>query len=132
VAWDHNAAFGGFGRGGGPGGPGGGRGAMPPAAPGGMARPYGAGPGELADGGPGGSNVLAERFLADETFHALYEQATVDLRASLYESGAAQAVLDAWVDVLTEQAGDLVDADTVDSEADTISAYFQQTDGDGA
>jgi hypothetical protein len=37
-------------------------------------------------------------------------------------------VLDAWVDVLTEQAGDLVDAATVADEAETISAYF---DADG-
>jgi spore coat protein CotH len=120
VAWDHNGAFGGFGR---PGG----MGDRPDGAPRGVG-PAGGAPGAggpAGAGGPGGgANVLVERFTADPAFNALYEQAAADLRASLYESGDAQAVLDAWVDVLTEQAADLVDESTVDSEADAIGAYF--------
>jgi len=136
VAWDHNGAFGGFGMGGGAGG------ARPDgaAAPGGMERPTGlpdgvappdgaqrpGGVGGGGAGGPGGgSNVLVERFMADATFGALYEQATADLTAALYDSGTARSVLDTWVAVLSEQAGDLVDDATIDSEASRISAYLE-------
>jgi spore coat protein CotH len=80
--------------------------------------------GDLASGGPGGSDVLVERFKADPDFHELYAQASAELRSALFESGEAQAVLDAWVDVLTEQAADLIDACTVQREAAAISAYF--------
>jgi spore coat protein CotH len=79
---------------------------------------------DLVAGGPGGSNVLVERFRADPAFNALYEQASADLRSSLSESGDAQALLDAWVDVLAEQAADLVDASTVQNEAEAIRASF--------
>jgi spore coat protein CotH len=85
---------------------------------------------ELPEGGqaPGGfsgrSNILVERFLADETFAARYATALDELRADLYGSGAAQEVLDRWVALLTEQATDLVDAATIESEADAIEAYF--------
>ncbi|MDT0184752.1 CotH kinase family protein [Microbacterium sp. ARD31] len=125
VAWDHNLAFGGS-PGGGPGGgfPGGGDGErpegmptdrpteLPSGMPDGM-RPGGGGPG-------GGSNVLVERFTAVDEWADLVEDAKADLAAELYDSGYAEEVLDRWSALLTEQAGDLVDAATVQEEADAI------------
>ncbi len=79
-------------------------------------RPDGAG-----RGGPGGgSNVLVERFTAVDEWADLVEQAKADLTEELFASGYADEVLDRWVDVLTDQAGDLVDAATVQEEADAI------------
>ena len=104
VAWDHNSAFGGgLGPGGRPGagGPAGGRGAE-----------------------SSRTNVLVQRFSADAGFQALVDQAYIDLRASLYGSGAAQQVLDTWVDVLSGQAADVVDAGTIRSEAADVASYF--------
>ena len=106
--------------------------------PGRGARPTGAMPdgatGPMPDaaagampGGPGGGrggNILAERFKANSDFNAMYEQALTDLRAELYASGEAQSILDTWTTVLTEQAGDLVGADTVTAEAKTIAEHF--------
>ena len=146
VAWDHNLAFGvsNVGGDGGPGGraggsdgwpggavgaPGGERPAMPegmegmegkegerPAGP-----PDGGGPG---GGGPGGgrSNVLVERFTSVEQWADLVDQARADLTSDLFTSGYAEEVLDQWVGVLIEQASDLVDTDTVQSEADAVRA----------
>jgi spore coat protein CotH len=138
VAWDHNLAFGGS-PGGGAGGPGGAPGGLPggggerPERPEGMPtdlptdRPEG-GPDEMGGiGGPGpmgGSNVLVERFTAVEEWADLVAQAKADLTEELYDSGYAEDVLDRWVAVLTEQAGDLVDADTVEQEADAIRAVI--------
>lgn len=127
VAWDHNLAFGGSPGGGAGGGPmGAGPGAFPggedgqrPERPEGM--PDGARPDGAGRGGPGGgSNILVERFTAVDAWADLVEQAKTDLTAQLYESGYAEEVLDSWVTVLTEQAGDLVDAATVQEEADAI------------
>lgn len=137
VAWDHNMAFGGAPAGGGRGAPGeggipgGGQDGvrpegMPIELPSGMPQPP---DGERPEGGPGsgmaggmggGSNVLVERFTAVEAWADLVEQAKADLTAELFDSGYAEQVLDQWVAVLTEQAGDLVDADTVQQEADAI------------
>ena len=138
ISWDLNLAFGGMGAGGmggGMGGPGGmpTGGMQPPdgaaeppegnQAPEGAERPAGAGAGM---GGPGGrSNILVERFLANETFAALYEQALVDLRAELYDSGAAAEILERWTAVLTDQAADLVDTATIEQEASSIEQAFR-------
>lgn len=135
VAWDHNLAFGGSPGGGtgGPGGPGGfaGGGGERPERPAGVPTdlptdmPDG-GPGGMGDSGPmGGSNVLVERFTAVEEWADLVEQAKADLTDELYASGYAEDVLDRWVAVLTEQAGDLVDADTVEQEAVAIQASIE-------
>ena len=96
--------------------------------PGGGERPEGMPeverPERMPEGGPGGmrggSNVLVERFTAVEEWADLVEQARADLIEELYDSGYAEQVLDQWVTVLTEQAGDLVDAATVEEEADAI------------
>ena len=72
-------------------------------------------------GGPGGgSNILVERFTAVDEWADLVEQAEADLTDELVDRGYAEEVLDQWVEVLTDQAGDLVDADTVQEEADAI------------
>lgn len=92
-----------------------------PARPG----PPMAGAGGNGEGGDGpGSNVLSERFLADETFHALYAERLAELTGTLYSSGAAAEVLANWTAVLTEQAGDLVSPEVLESEASTISGFF--------
>lgn len=72
----------------------------------------------------GGSNVLSSRFLATEEFTALYDQALADLTEALYTSGTADEIVSTWADVLTDQAGDLVDASTVESEAATLRSAF--------
>jgi len=147
VPWDHNLAFGGFGegggggaiRGGGAGGAGGTAtrpGGAPPVQP---ARPMddagagglpdrGAAPGEDTgqNAGPRGkSNVLVERFRANPEFAELYDQQLEELKAKLYESGAAAGILGEWVTLLKTQAVDLVDPATVESEAAKIAAYAQ-------
>ncbi len=136
VAWDHNLAFGGSPGGGLGGFPGGGErpegmpterpSELPSGMPSGMPSDLPEGmPTDRPEGGPGGgmgsrSNVLVERFTAVEEWADLVEQAKADLTAELYDSGYAEEVLDRWSAVLTEQAGDLVDAGTVEEEADAI------------
>lgn len=71
-----------------------------------------------------GGNILSERFMADETFAALYTARLAELTDTLYTSGAADAVLTAWTTVLTEQASDLVSAETITTEAASIATYF--------
>ena len=68
----------------------------------------------------GGSNVLVERFTAVDEWADLVEQAKADLTAELVDSGYADEVVDRWSGVLLDQAGDLVDADTITEEADAI------------
>lgn len=92
--------------------------------PSGAARPGGAG------GAMGGSNVLSTRFLENADFTALYEQASAELTESLYTSGDAEEILSTWVTVLTEQAGDLVDATTLETEADAVRAGFTADDAE--
>lgn len=116
VSWDLNLAFGTANvGGGGGGGAGGGDRPAPPAGGGG---PAGAG------AGPAGDNVLASRFLADDSFAAMYIQATATLTESLFTSGAADAIVDSWVDVLSNSAGELVEVATVESDAAAIVATF--------
>lgn len=134
VPWDYNLAFGS-----GPGGPGGegrpsggpmgdgggfpaapdGGGAMPAPGQGGMpaggAMPGGRGPG-------GRSNVLVERFTANEELNALYQEKVTALKAELFDSGAASEVLAAYAALVADSG--LVDQDTIDTEAAAISAYF--------
>lgn len=111
-----------------PGGPPDGVGTLPEDLPEGVEPPAGgvdrgAFPGGLA-GGPGGGNVLAERFMAEPTFAAQYEASLTRLRAELYDSGAAQDVLDRWSTLLTDDA--TVDADVVAQEAAAIASHFMQ------
>lgn len=132
VNWDLNLAFGVSNLdGGGPGaGQPGGGGGLPGGAPGADAgvRPDAGGApmggGQAGGGGPSSGNILAERFAATPEFAAMIEAATAQLRADLYDSGAAQQILDAWVATLTAQAGDLVDAATVEQEAAAVAEQF--------
>ncbi len=141
VAWDHNLAFGAS-QGGGRGGagerpegvPDGERpegvpdGERPEGVPDGE-RPEGVPDGERPEGGPGGGaggdgpggdNILVERFTAVAEWAELVDQAKAELTAELVDSGYAEEVVDRWSGVLTDQAGDLVDADTVQQEADAV------------
>ncbi len=80
-----------------------------------------AGPGGAA--GPGGqSNVLVDRFLADATFSQMYAEQTAELTELMYSSGALDDALSTWVNVLSNDASDLVDAATIEAEAAAISS----------
>ncbi len=119
MPWDHNLAFGVVnGREGGFDGP---RAGAPPQPPQGTENVRG--PGGPASG-PTGSNILAERFLADPGYEALYQQKWEQLAESLYDSGVASEVLASWVTLLEEQALGLIDDATISSEAETIAVYF--------
>lgn len=72
-------------------------------------------------GGMGGDNVLVTRFLADEDFAALVDEATADLTSSLVTDGTAQEILDRWTTLLTDEASDLVDPTTITSESESIT-----------
>jgi spore coat protein CotH len=107
----------------------------PEQLPEGFAPPEGFDPGNLPSeggagprGGFGRSNKLVERFHANAEFENLYQQALTDLRASLYESGVADAILAARVETLNSDAAHLVDSDTVTREANTIAAQFSEAD----
>jgi spore coat protein CotH len=130
VAWDHNLAFGltpgpgdradlpsdfaagGFDEAPAPGDIG--AGTRPPGGP--EERPGGQG----TPGAPGleKSNVLVERFLANDAWSALVETQTEELRAELYDSGVAEQILSDWSDIVA--ASGLVDAATIESEAAQI------------
>lgn len=69
-------------------------------------------------------NALSSRFLADAEFKTQYDDALANLRTELYDSGAAQNILDKWTTLLSTQAEDLVPAETVRSEAGGIAKFF--------
>jgi spore coat protein CotH len=147
IAWDHNltlgSGMGGFGgaQGGGarPGGtpPDGAElpegvelpdGATPPAdgeTPEGMTPPDGAQAPDGAarpDGGLGSqSNALAERFQGNAEFSALVDEASARLTSELIDSGYAAEALEEWTTVLLDQASDLVPAETIQSESDSVA-----------
>ncbi len=129
VPWDHNLAFGVTNGGGRPGDlAGGAQGLAPGAGDDGLA----SGPGErgVRPGGQAGpvgqgreqSNVLVERFLANDTWSDLVQQRTAELTAALYDSGVAADVLEQWTDVVA--ASGLVDTATINAEASQIGRYF--------
>jgi spore coat protein CotH len=131
VAWDQNLSFGVQNAGGGMGDMPGGE--PPEGMPGGEP-PEGMPGGELPEGMPGGNqggggmpggNVLAERFLADDAFAALYTERLAELTDQLIASGAAAEVLATWTAVLEDQASDLVPAGTITDESASIGAYLE-------
>ncbi len=79
---------------------------------------------QAGGGGGGGSNVLSERFLATAEFVELYDAAVERLQAELFDDGTAQDVLDSWTALLTDEASELVDASTVETDAEQIASYF--------
>jgi spore coat protein CotH len=142
VPWDLNLAFGEGGFGGGP-GPGGGRpgefptdGTLPEdlELPGGTfpedfqppggSLPEGVDPGQVGGGMFGRSNILVERFHANAEFEALYQQTLTELGSALYDSGTADEILARWVATLSDQATDLIDANTISEEADVVADQF--------
>ena len=81
-------------------------------------------------GGMGGKqNPLVTRFLENDDFKAIYEQKLKDLQASLYDSGLADEILQKWSTLLTEQAGDLVEAATVTEESQSIETFIENGGG---
>lgn len=118
VSWDLNLAFDTANV---TGGPGGGQGGAAGGRPAPLAGGQGAGD---AEPGAGGSNVLASRFLANDSFSAMYDQATVDLTDALFASGAADAIVTTWVDVLSSSGNELVGVATVEADAAAIVATF--------
>ncbi len=147
VPWDYNLAFvSGPGEGGFPGGgvivpPGAGDGdvVMPPGdgdAGGDIAPPPGheggfvplEGAGDLPGVEFGGrSNVLTERFLAIAEYRALVDERKAELEGELFESGLAAEILAEWVTVLEADASDLVDPETIATEAEQVAAHFGGT-----
>jgi spore coat protein CotH len=128
VSWDLNLAFGTANVGqGGTGGAGGLGGAGMPEMPEGMEPPTGGAGGGMGGGmgGPGGmdtANVLVDRFLAVDEWQALVDAKVAELQATLYDSGLAAEVLDAWSTIVSSSG--LVDDATVASEAAAISEAF--------
>jgi spore coat protein CotH len=132
VAWDHNLALSnmrgpGGGQGGGQGGPPGGfdpTQAPDGTLPDGATLPAG---GQGPGGGPGGfakANTLVDRLADLDEYTSRYDAAMAELRAQLIDSGTAQQVLDEWTQLLVDQAGDLVSADTIRSESAAIAAIL--------
>lgn len=119
VNWDLNLAFGAS-----PGGGGGAGGGQRPQADAGAERPSqgGAQAGRGGRGGMGGSNVLAERFLADDEFAALVASELDRLQSELIDSGVATDLLASWTQTLIDGASDLVAADTITQESEALAA----------
>jgi spore coat protein CotH len=131
VAWDQNLSFGVQNAGGGMGDMAGGelpegmpRGELPERMPDGEL-PEGMPEGMPGGGGMPGSNVLAERFLADDAFAALYTARLAELTDQLITSGTAAEVLATWTAVLEDHASDLVPTATIASESAPIGAYLE-------
>lgn len=87
---------------------------------GGRAGPPGDGAGEKG-GGSRGSGVLKERFLDNEDFHKLYEEAYSELYSSLIEEGSVNATLEQ----IAEQATAAGDEDTDSAVASLKKALSQ-------
>lgn len=145
VAWDHNLAFGqrGVGGGGGaatPRGPDGGAGRMAPpsgdlptdlptdrAIPGG-----GRDGGGMDGGGMSQENPLVDRFLADDDFAALYDDAVTDLQTELIDSGLLADAVAEWSAVLTDGASDLVNDAAITAEGEAITTFTTEGANAGA
>lgn len=79
----------------------------------------------MAGGGAaGGSNILAERFLENDEFSALYESELARLTQLFYQDGNATEILSEWSTTLKNGASDLVDSDTINAETEDLAAAF--------
>ncbi|MCO5215396.1 MAG: CotH kinase family protein [Thermomicrobiales bacterium] len=76
-------------------------------------------------GGFGGGNPLVNRFLANEEWSTLRDTTSETLRTDLLQSGVAAGILDQWVALLEQEATDLVSLDTIEQEASSIAAFFE-------
>ena len=94
--------------------------------PGGMEMPEGneGHMGRQNGGGPGGSNILEERFKASTRFNDMYQEAYESLDKDLVESGFALSVLNRYADLLEEEASELLSPETVESDREAIETYL--------
>jgi spore coat protein CotH len=67
------------------------------------------------------------RFLANDEFAALYDAAVVELTEELFDSGAFEDTVASWSQVLVQGASDIVDAATIQAEADVLLSYVVPT-----
>ncbi len=65
--------------------------------------------------------------LAVAGFAALVDEQSSRLRADLYDSGAAAAVLARWAEALESGASAMVEQATITSESETIAKYFARS-----
>ena len=82
--------------------------------------------GGFGGGGMAGSNVLESRFMASTAFNQMYQTAYTYLQASLITNGFAEEVLNRYAQLLLDDAGDLISADTVEVERAAIQQYLTQ------
>tara|TARA_R110002167_G_scaffold30424_7_gene100621 strand:+ start:16598 stop:18703 length:2106 start_codon:yes stop_codon:yes gene_type:complete len=80
-------------------------------------------PRDGAGGFGGGSNILAQRFLADAEWNALYVEKQTELRSSLYASDQASGLLLLWEHIV--RSSGLVEEAVLSSEIQRISPYFE-------
>lgn len=81
--------------------------------------------GTMPGGGFGGqSNILVERTASLPDFTPLVTATQARLADELYTGGMAESMLARWSDLLLADAGDLVPAEIVASEADDIRQQF--------
>lgn len=74
----------------------------------------------------GRSNPLVDRFHDTKSFEELYQSKLTELRKSLFTSGKAAEILDARAATLTRNATDLVDADMITNDVESIRAKFSE------
>lgn len=70
----------------------------------------------------GRTNPLVTRFAAVAAWSQAVTAAGADLAAELVTSGTAEESLARWQALITEQAGELVDDETMTAEADHITS----------
>jgi spore coat protein CotH len=84
---------------------------------------FGERPGGPGGRGPGGgSNVLVERFLANDSWAELVESRTAELESEIVDSGIAADILDQWSEIIATSG--LADDGTIESEAAQIQAVL--------
>ncbi|MBP1041622.1 CotH kinase family protein [Vagococcus sp. BWB3-3] len=77
-------------------------------------------------GGMGGKeNILVTRFLANDTFKDLYQTKLDSLTTSVIDNDFGASVLSDYQELLTKNVSDLVDSETIVSEAKSISDMLQ-------
>jgi spore coat protein CotH len=72
--------------------------------------------------GPPNANVLSRRFLEIDAYKTSLEERTSELKAQLLDSAVATELLADWAELLRTQASDLVDAQTIETEAQRIAS----------
>jgi spore coat protein CotH len=83
--------------------------------------PQGGDGGGKGGGGGMGGNILAERFMDDDTLSALYDSALASVRKAVYTSGKATERVKTLSALLKSDASDLVSSDDITSDAKTIT-----------